>query len=103
MRRAELSARGNQSEPLDLTPAQKGWALAAALLFLASIGLLGFALSNQVFIAFALGWVALQIFGYGGSLKRAKGDFNHPLFKSQVMLHGIAMALLLVLLLKGPA
>ena len=80
----------------ELTRAQKVWALLASLLFLVSIGFLGFALNTGVLRTFAIGWVALQIFGYVGALRFANGDFEHPLFKSQVMLHVIAFTLLVV-------
>ncbi len=80
---------------------QKVWALAAAALFLIAIGFLGFALSAQVMVVFAVGWIILQIFGFVGALKMAKGDFAHPLFKSQVMLHVIALALLGAVILKA--
>lgn len=82
--------------PPPLTAAQKGWALAAAALFLIAVTFAGFALSRQVLVAFAIGWVALQIFGYVGALKFAAGDFAHPLFKSQVMLNVLAFALLIL-------
>lgn len=85
----------------DLTGEQKRWALAAAALFLLAVGFLGFALNAQVMVPFAIGWVALQIFGYVGSLKFAKGDFASPLFKSQVMLHIIALMLLAALIFRG--
>jgi hypothetical protein len=52
-------------------------------------------------VVFAAGWVALQIFGYVGALRVAKGDFAHPLFKSQVMLHVIALALLVAVFLRA--
>jgi len=84
-----------------LTNGQKFWALTAAVLFLLSIAFLGFALNTGVMRTFAIGWVALQIFGYVGALSMAKGDFAHPLFKSQVMLHIIAVVLLVALVLKG--
>ncbi|MEL6878369.1 MAG: pyridoxal phosphate biosynthetic protein [Pseudomonadota bacterium] len=87
----------------ELTGEQKGWAFAGAGLFLLAIGFLGFALSNGIMVAFAIGWVALQIFGYVGSLKRANGDFAHPLFKSQVMLHAVAVGLLVMVLFGGRA
>lgn len=79
---------------------QKVWALAAAALFLLAVGFLGFALSAKVMVVFAIGWIILQIFGFVGALKMAKGDFAHPLFKSQVMLHVIALALLAAVLIK---
>lgn len=88
----------------DLTPLardQKLWAFAAAALFLLAIGFLGFALNAQVMVVFAVGWVVLQIFGYVGALKMAKGDFAHPLFKSQVMLHVMALALLAAVVIRA--
>jgi len=50
---------------------------------------------------FAVGWVMLQIFGFVGALKVAKGDFAHPLFKSHVMLHVMALALLVAVIMKA--
>jgi hypothetical protein len=84
-----------------LAPAQKRWAFGAAALFLLAIGFLGFALNSEVMQVFAIGWVALQIFGYVGALKAAKGDFSHPLFKSQVMLHVMALGLLVAVMIKA--
>lgn len=84
-----------------LTGEQKRWAFGAAALFLLAIGFLGFALNTGVMMVFAVGWIALQIFGYVGALKMAKGDFAHPLFKSQVMLHVIALALLVAVFIRA--
>lgn len=84
-----------------LTGEQKRWAFAAAALFLLAVGFLGFALNARVMVVFATGWLALQIFGYVGALKMAKGDFAHPLFKSQVMLHVIALALLAAVIMRA--
>jgi len=84
-----------------LARAQKLWALAAAALFLLAIGFLGFALNAQVMVVFAVGWIALQIFGYIGALRQTKGDFAHPLFISQVMLHVIALMLLAAVLIRA--
>jgi hypothetical protein len=92
-----------ESEVPTLTAEQKRWAFGAAALFLLAIGFLGFALNAQVMVVFAVGWLALQIFGYVGALKMAKGDFAHPLFKSQVMLHAIALALLIAVILRATA
>lgn len=89
------------SPPPELTREQKRWAFGAAALFLLALGFLGMALNARGMRVFAVGWVALQIFGYVGALKMAKGDFAHPLFKSQVMLHVIAAALLIALFLKA--
>ncbi|MDN3645843.1 pyridoxal phosphate biosynthetic protein [Pontixanthobacter aestiaquae] len=89
--------------PAKLTGEQKRWAISAAAIFVLSIGFLGYALNTRVLVTFAIGWVALQIFGYVGSIKRANGDFSHPLFKSQVMLNVIALSLLIALFLRGTA
>jgi hypothetical protein len=85
-----------QQEIPALTRPQKGWALAAAILFLLAVGFLGFALNTGIMREFAIGWIALQIFGFVGALKFAKGDFAHPLFASQVMLHVMAVGLLVL-------
>lgn len=85
----------------ELTRAQKTWALAAALMFLIAIAFLGFALNTGILRPFAIGWVALQIFGFVGALKFANGDFAHPLFKSQVMVHVIGLVLLVVVTTRG--
>lgn len=90
-----------ESDLPPLAREQKLWALAAAALFLIAIGFLGFALNAQVMAVFAVGWVVLQIFGYVGALKMAKGDFAHPLFKSQVMLHIVALALLVAVFIRA--
>ena len=84
-----------------LSSSQKLWAFAAAGLFLLAVCFLGYAMQAGTALPFAIGWVALQIFGYVGSLKFANGDFAHPLFKSQVMLHVIALMLLVALLARG--
>ena len=47
-------------------------------------------------------WAAVVI-GFVGALKFAKGDFAHPLFKSQVMLHIIAVALLVLAISRASA
>lgn len=83
-----------------LEKSQKLWALAAAIPFLLSIALLGWALSKQAFLAFAIGWPVLQVFGYAMTLRIARGDFSHVLVKSQVMLHYMALGLLVALVLK---
>ncbi len=84
-----------------LAPQQKLWAGGAAALFLLGIGFLGFALNTGVMQVFAVGWVALMIFGFVGALKFAKGDFAHPLFKSQVMLHVMALGLLMAVMIRA--
>ncbi|MEL6528589.1 MAG: pyridoxal phosphate biosynthetic protein [Pseudomonadota bacterium] len=97
MRLVELS---DEKLP-ELTGEQKRWAFTGAALFLIAIGFLGYSLQAGAMLAFAIGWVGLQIFGYVGSLKFANGDFASPLFKSQVMLHLIALGLLTALIFRG--
>ena len=87
--------------PPELTPEQKRWAFGAAALFLLALGFLGMALNARGMRVFAVGWIALQIFGYVGALKMAKGDFAHPLFKSQVMLHVVAVSLLVAVTIRA--
>ncbi|MCH2488107.1 MAG: pyridoxal phosphate biosynthetic protein [Erythrobacter sp.] len=76
-------------------------ALAAAIPFLLSLALLGFALSRQTLLAFAIGWPLFQIFGYGGSLKLAKGALDHPLVKTQIVLHWMMLALFLAIVVRS--
>ena len=79
----------------ELTRTAKLWALAAAIPFLLSLLLLGFALSRQVLVPFAVGWPLLQVFGYRGSLKRSGGEIDHPLVKTQAILHWMMLAILI--------
>lgn len=90
-----------QHDDIELSPAQKFWAVAAALLFLLAVGFLGYAINTGIMRSFAIGWVALQIFGFVGAIKFAHGDFAHPLFKSQVLLHVIAIVLLVALIARA--
>ena len=76
-------------------------ALAAAIPFLLSLALLGFALSRQILLAFAIGWPLVQVFGYGGSLKLAKGTIDHPLVKTQIVLHWMMLALFIAILVRA--
>ena len=84
-----------------LTGEQKRWAFGAAALFLIAIGFLGFALSQKVMMVFAVGWTLLMIFGFVGAIRVAKGDFAHPLFKAQVMLHIVAIGLLVAVIIRA--
>jgi ABC-type transport system involved in cytochrome c biogenesis permease subunit len=84
-----------------LTAEHKRWAFGAAALFLLAVGFLGFALSQKVMMVFAVGWVALMIFGFVGAIRVAKGDFTHPLFKAQVMLHVVALGLLFAVIIRA--
>lgn len=91
-----------ENAPPELTGEQKRWAFGAASLFLTAIGLLGYAIQSGTLAPFAIGWVVLQAFGYAGSLRRARGDMAHPLFKGQVLVHFVVLGLLVALILKGP-
>ena len=84
-----------------LTGEQKRWAFGAAALFLLAVGFLGFALNTGVMMVFAVGWIALMIFGFVGAIRIAKGDFAHPLFKAQVMLHVVALGLLIAVIIRA--
>ena len=84
-----------------LTGEPKRWAFAAAALFLLAVGFLGFSLSTGVMQVFAVGWLALMIFGFVGATRVAKGDFAHPLFKAQVMLHVVAVGLLVAVIIRA--
>lgn len=84
-----------------ISRAQKIWAFLAALVFLTAIGFLGFALNTGVMRGFAIGWLALQLFGFIGAIKITKGDTAHPLFISQVMIHLIGFVLLIVLIVRA--
>ena len=85
----------------ELTSKQKLWALAAVIPFMLSIAFLGYALGEKAVMVLAIGWPALQIFGYVGAISRAKGDFSHPLWISQVMIHWIALVLIGAILFGG--
>lgn len=91
------------NEAHDLPPEQKRWAFFAAALFLTAIGFLGFAIAEGAMLTFAFGWVALQVLGFVGAISITKGDFAHPLFKAQVMVHLVALGLLVALFLRGAA
>jgi len=91
----------NEPQLPALTGEQKRWAFGAAALFLLGVGFLGFSLSTGVMQVFAVGWVALMIFGFVGAGRVAKGDFAHPLFKSQVMLHVMALGLLVAVIIRA--
>jgi small multidrug resistance pump len=91
----------SQTELPSLTGEQKRWAFGAAALFLLAIGFLGFAFNTGVMRVFAVGWTMLMIFGFVGAIRVAKGDFAHPLFKAQVMLHVVAVGLLVAVIVRA--
>lgn len=85
----------------ELTRAQKLWALTAAVIFVLSLCFLGFAVTTRNAVLFAVGWPLLQVLGYSGSLKRARGDTAHYLFKAQVLLNCTVVALIAASLVKA--
>ena len=91
----------SEPELPNLTVEQKRWAFSAAALFLMAVGFLGFALNTGVMQVFAVGWIALMILGFVGAIRVAKGDFAHPLFKAQVMLHVVAVGLLVAVIIRA--
>ncbi|MCV0384371.1 MAG: pyridoxal phosphate biosynthetic protein [Erythrobacter sp.] len=80
-----------------LTGRQGTWALAGAVPFLASIAFLGIAFGTGALIAFAVAWPLFQVFGYAGSLRLARGEIDHPLVKTQVVLHWMMLVLLIAI------
>lgn len=84
-----------------LTEEQKRWAFGAAGLFILAVGFLGFSLNSGVMQVFAVGWLVLMIFGFVGAGRVAKGDFAHPLFKAQVLLHVVAVGLLVAVMIRA--
>ena len=91
----------SQPDLSPLTGEQKRWAFAAAGLFLLAVGFLGFSLNTGVMQVFAVGWLVLMIFGFVGAGRVARGDFAHPLFKAQVMLHVVAVGLLVAVIIRA--
>ncbi|TCD04938.1 pyridoxal phosphate biosynthetic protein [Erythrobacteraceae bacterium CFH 75059] len=66
---------------------------AAAVPFLASLLLLGLAVGTGTLWLFAPAWLVFQVAGYAGAFRIAGGDVTHPLFKAQVALHLLVLAL----------
>ncbi len=84
-----------------ITKAQHFWLIAGAIPFLLSFFVLGLSLTTGALTAFAIGWLILQVFGYAMTLRMAKGDTSHDLVKVQVVLHYVALALLVTLLVRA--
>lgn len=79
------------------------WALAAAIPFLVSLALLGMTLAHRLAHAFAIAWPLVQLFGYYGALRFAKGQVDHRLFHTQVVLHWLVLVLLVAMMMRGSA
>ena len=84
-----------------LSRQDKMWALAAAIPFLVSLAVLGIAINRGTFLEFAIGWPVLQILFYFGAIKQAGGAIDHPLVKTQVMLHWMMLALLIAIIARA--
>ncbi|MXO84861.1 pyridoxal phosphate biosynthetic protein [Altererythrobacter aurantiacus] len=81
-----------------LTLKQKVLFFAAALPFLISLGVAGYAINSGVLLGFGIAWPILQVFGYYSTLKMAKGDVAHPLFTTQIALHYIVLVLFVAIM-----
>ena len=81
-------------------PAGTWRALLAAIPFLASMGLLGFALNTGALVTFAIFWPLIQIAGYIMSLRVAKGSLAHPMVTSQIALHWLMLGLVVALVVR---
>lgn len=78
------------------------WRVAlAAVPFLASIGLLGFAVRSGALMTFAILWPIIQVAGYVLSLRVAKGDLAHPVVNAQIALHWLMLVLVIALVLQA--
>lgn len=88
-------------KPAEVSRAQLIWFFAGAMPFVLSIALLGYSMSTGIALSFAIFWPILQIFGYGTTLKMAKGDPAHYLVKTQVMLHWMIVFLLAAMISRG--
>ena len=75
--------------------------LAAAIPFLASLALAGFALSTGTLLAFGIGWPILQGVMYYDAFSFAKGEVDHPLVTSQVVLHWLMLVLVAAILVRA--
>ena len=71
--------------------------LAAAIPFLASLALAGLALRRGIMMEFGLGWPIIQGAMYFGATRFSNGEVDHPLVKSQVMLHWMMLVLVIAL------
>ena len=84
-----------------LTRAEKAWAIGAAIPFLFSLVVLGIAVQRGTFLEFAIGWPLIQVLFYYGAIRQAGGAIDHPLVKTQVMLHWMMLVLLVAILTRA--
>ena len=76
-------------------PARERLVLTLALIpFLLSIFFLGLGLRYGIMREFAVGWPLFQLFGYTVAYRLSRGDVTQPVFKAQVALHWLMLALL---------
>ncbi len=73
----------------------------AAIPFLGSIGLLGFAVQTGALVTFAIFWPLIQVAGYAISLKVAQGDLAHPMVNAQIALHWLMLVLVIALVVRA--
>ena len=84
-----------------LSGAEKAWALGAAIPFLFSLVVLGIAVQRGTFLEFAIGWPLIQMLFYYGAIRQADGAIDHPLVKTQVMLHWMMLAMLVAIITRA--
>lgn len=89
------------SDAARLSRREKVWIAAAAIPFLVSLALLGYAVSNRFAYVFAIGWPVLQVFGYVGALRFSKARIDHPLVHAQVVMHWLVLVLLAAMIARG--
>lgn len=89
------------SDQSTLTRKHHALALAAAIPFLVSLAVAGYALNSGIFLGFGLAWPLLQVFGYVMTLRTAQGDIAHPLVTTQIILHYIVLTLLIAVIGKA--
>lgn len=73
--------------------------LIGAVPFLFNMGLLGFAMKNQVAVVFASLWLFIQISGYWLSAKQQQSSIT----KSLIYIHWLMMTLVLAMLFRWMA
>ena len=84
----------NAAEP---TRREKLLLLAAAIPFLASLALAGLALGRGILPEFGIGWPIVQGLMYYGATRFARGEVDHPLVISQIVLHWMMLVIVIAL------
>ncbi len=86
-----------------MSPSQKAMALRIAMSIpfgFALLILVGAILGGKA-IAFAIGWVIMQLIGYGVIVKRYGIDPSQPILASQIAIHWLMMVMLIAILVRA--